>query len=120
VLLKNGCYAGAYYLAGYAVECALKACIAKQTLRYEFPDKRRAESCWKHDLEGLLKFAGLSGDLATSIKTSPALEVNWTVVKDWSVEDRYDVAIEEIEARDLFAACTTSKTGVLWWIRQRW
>jgi HEPN domain-containing protein len=33
VLLDNGFYAGAYYLAGYAVECALKACIAKLTNR---------------------------------------------------------------------------------------
>ena len=31
VLLANGCWSGAYYLAGYAVECALKACIAKGT-----------------------------------------------------------------------------------------
>jgi HEPN domain-containing protein len=33
VLLEAGLYAGAYYLAGYAVECALKACIAKKTAR---------------------------------------------------------------------------------------
>jgi HEPN domain-containing protein len=31
VLLDRKCYAGAYYLAGYAVECALKACIARKT-----------------------------------------------------------------------------------------
>ena len=30
LLLDNGHYPGAYYLLGYAVECALKACIAKQ------------------------------------------------------------------------------------------
>jgi HEPN domain-containing protein len=30
-LLKLGLFDGAYYLAGYAVECALKACIAKAT-----------------------------------------------------------------------------------------
>jgi HEPN domain-containing protein len=40
-LLGAGLWDGAYYLAGYAVECALKACIAKQTQRYEFPDKKR-------------------------------------------------------------------------------
>jgi HEPN domain-containing protein len=40
-LLKLGLSDGAYYLAGYAVECALKACIAKGTRRYEFPDKKR-------------------------------------------------------------------------------
>ncbi len=29
VLLDNGRYDGAYYLLGYVIECALKACIAK-------------------------------------------------------------------------------------------
>ncbi len=40
LLLDNDAYEGSYYLAGYAVECALKACFAKQTKQYEFPDKR--------------------------------------------------------------------------------
>jgi hypothetical protein len=35
-------YEGSYHLAGLAVECAVKACIAKQTRRFEFPDKHRA------------------------------------------------------------------------------
>ncbi len=39
VLLDRKCYERAYYLAGYAVECALKACIAKRTLAYDFPPK---------------------------------------------------------------------------------
>lgn len=39
VLLKNRKYSGAYYLSGYVVECALKACIAKQTKRFDFPDR---------------------------------------------------------------------------------
>jgi HEPN domain-containing protein len=30
-LLKTGNPEGAYYLAGYAIECALKACVAKKT-----------------------------------------------------------------------------------------
>ena len=38
--LNNKRYDGAYYLCGYGVECALKACIAKNTKRYEFPDKQ--------------------------------------------------------------------------------
>jgi len=40
-LMQAGFFDGAYYLAGYAVECAIKACIAKGTRRYEFPDKRK-------------------------------------------------------------------------------
>jgi HEPN domain-containing protein len=38
VLLRHGKYEGCYYLCGYAVEFALKACIAKMTERYDFPD----------------------------------------------------------------------------------
>lgn len=30
VLLENECFDGAYYLSGYVIECALKACIAKK------------------------------------------------------------------------------------------
>jgi HEPN domain-containing protein len=39
VLLDSNRYEGAYYLMGYAVECALKSCIAKQTKEYDFPAK---------------------------------------------------------------------------------
>src|SRR5438045_4183805 len=39
---------GAYYLAGYAVECALKACIAKLTAQHDFPDKNFAAKCFTH------------------------------------------------------------------------
>jgi hypothetical protein len=40
VLLKNRQYLGAYYLSGYIIECGLKACIAKQTRKFDFPDKK--------------------------------------------------------------------------------
>jgi hypothetical protein len=43
VLLAARCYDGAYYLAGYAVECALKACIVFQgAYLYRAPTRRRA------------------------------------------------------------------------------
>ena len=38
-LLAQGFPEGAYYLAGYSVECALKACIARRTREHDFPDK---------------------------------------------------------------------------------
>jgi hypothetical protein len=34
VLMDAGLFDGAYYLGGLAVECALKACIAKATQHY--------------------------------------------------------------------------------------
>jgi hypothetical protein len=42
-------YPGAYHAGGVALECALKARIAKATLAEEFPDKERAKDAWDHD-----------------------------------------------------------------------
>ncbi|HKQ62260.1 MAG TPA: hypothetical protein VJS92_13295 [Candidatus Polarisedimenticolaceae bacterium] len=40
LLLRAGAFAGAYYLVGDAVECALKACISKQFRQHDIPDKK--------------------------------------------------------------------------------
>ncbi len=53
-LLAARRWSAAYYLAGYAVECALKACIAKLMKAEDFPDKSFAEKCWTHDLDRLV------------------------------------------------------------------
>jgi HEPN domain-containing protein len=47
VRLKNRRYDGAYYLAGYAIECALKACIAGRAKRHDFPDLELARKVWQ-------------------------------------------------------------------------
>jgi len=120
ILLRAGMFRGAYYLAGYAVECALKACIAKQTNRYDFPNKKVANDAWSHDLQKLAELAGVWPDLERARKASPALGVNWAIVKDWSESKRYDLLITRAEARALYSACTSRQTGVLPWIRKRW
>lgn len=120
VLLKAKRFAGAYYLVGYSVECALKACIAKQTRKHDFPDKVIAQKAYVHNLEELLKLAGLERTLETDMKTSKNLELNWTVVKDWKETCRYTTSIADADARDLYAACTARKHGILSWIRDKW
>lgn len=119
-MLRARMFPGAYYLAGYSVECALKACIAKQTNRYDFPNKRVATEAWTHDLQKLVQLAGVWPDLERDMKASQALQLNWTIVKDWSEAVRYDTTITKAQARDLYSACTTRRTGVLPWIRERW
>jgi HEPN domain-containing protein len=57
-LLDAGFADGAYYLAGYAVECALKACIAKLTNQYDFPPKN-ARDYYTHSIKDLVVLAGL-------------------------------------------------------------
>jgi HEPN domain-containing protein len=120
VLLDSGQFHGAYYLAGYSIECALKACVAKQVRRHDFPDKNLANKVWKHDLEGLVKLAGVALDFERDRKADRDLEVNWAVVKDWSESSRYDLGITEVEARDFHKACTARGHGILSWIKKRW
>jgi len=119
-LLKAKRFEGAYYLVGYAVECALKACIAKQTRKHDFPDKAMAQKAHVHNLEELLKLAGLERALEADMKTNRDLELNWAVVKDWKETSRYTITIANSDARDLYAACTARKNGVLSWIRAKW
>jgi HEPN domain-containing protein len=88
-LLAAGFPEGAYYLAGYAVECALKACIAKRTQQYDFPEKG-AHRYFSHDLDDLLGFANLKVELEQASRTNPALRKNWIILRNWSEEARYE------------------------------
>ncbi len=118
-LLAAKRYAGAYYLMGYAVECALKACVAKQVNQYDFPDKKLANEAFTHDLEKLVRVAGLAPAFEKDRNANKALDLNWAVAKDWNESVRYELGISEAQARDLFFACT-GKNGVLPWVRKRW
>jgi len=120
VLFKNGYLSGAYYLLGYAVECALKACIAKQIKRYDFPDRKLINDSYSHELEKLLSVSGLKAELQEEIRSNPKLEVNWAIVKDWSVQSRYSTDISETTVRDFYSAVTTRKDGVLSWLKKWW
>jgi hypothetical protein len=63
-LLAATRWSGAYYLVGYALECALKSCVLARVEQTGiiFEDKKFAEKCWTHDLETLVKQADLVSD----------------------------------------------------------
>lgn len=119
VLLRNGNHAGAYYLAGYVIECALKACIARQTQRHDFPDRRVVNASWTHDLAILVRTAKLDEQLGHELRTNEAFVLNWSIVKDWTEESRYERRSKE-EAEQLYAAITDREGGVLRWVRRYW
>lgn len=120
LLLDNNKFEGAYYLAGYSVECALKACIAKTIHQYDFPNKQLALNSHSHNLEQLIKVAGLDNDLATEKSANPTFEINWTIVKDWSEKERYNTTISRQKAKDLYSAITSRRYGIMTWLRQLW
>jgi hypothetical protein len=120
LLLQGGCPEGAYYLAGYSAECALKACIAKQTARHDFPDKVRVNASYTHNLEPLIKLANLVKPLKAAETTHPELNVNWKIVTQWGEANRrYDRASRS-DAEALINALGDRKHGVLRWLRQYW
>ena len=119
ILFNNGQYDGAYYLCGYVVECGLKACIAKQTKRHDFPDKDRARKSYSHDLSELLGIAGLNKTTKDERTRNPDLDLNWTIVKDWNVKSRYERQSKK-EVEDLYSAIVNRRDGVLKWIRKYW
>jgi HEPN domain-containing protein len=118
VLLARGKQQGAYYLSGYAVECALKACIAKRTKRFEFPPKKTfVEKAYSHNLNELARLAGLEDELNRNIKNNQSFAANWSTVKDWTEQSRYTPS--GLNGKDMYHAVVDTD-GVLPWIKLRW
>lgn len=120
ILLDNGYYSGAYYLLGYAVECALKACIASQVREHDFPDLRRARNRHSHDLQQLVKEAGLEAALRDEVQSNSLFALNWSIVQQWDVDFRYQLDVPRTICQDFLAAVTDDENGTLQWIRMRW
>jgi HEPN domain-containing protein len=119
LLLEGGSFAGAYYLTGLALECALKACIARSSAQYDFPELRRVQDSWNHDLNKLLGTAGLNEENAQKSRNDAQFEANWRTAKDWKVESRYERRSEQ-EARDIYNASTEAEHGIIPWIEEHW
>jgi hypothetical protein len=109
-------FEGSFYLAGYAVECALKACIAKRTREFDFPDKRDVERSYTHDMTRLLDVARLEGDLASTSVVDDDLKRDWSIVRNWSESSRYALDVGEEAAQNMLIAVH----GVLSWLKTRW
>jgi HEPN domain-containing protein len=119
VLLRARRYAAAYYMCGYAVECALKACIARQTRSSDFPDLNKVRDSWTHNLSALVKVAGLDADRTREESADPIFKRYWATTQGWSESSRYERRTGA-EARDLFTAITDGRHGVLRWVRKHW
>jgi HEPN domain-containing protein len=110
---------GAYYLAGYAVECALKACIAALTRQYDYPDKGFAQDCYTHKIEDLMKLAEMRTQWNADTAADPDLKSNWQVAANWSETARYSRKTQE-DAQALYNAITDGAHGVFPWVKRHW
>jgi HEPN domain len=107
--LKSKRWEFAYYVAGYAVECALKSCLlSRMTITgWLFDDdvkdvRQRVDECRTHEFPKLIKNAGMLDELNKKLKESAAaggeFVANWNIIGAWKSTSRYE-ARTEAEAR---------------------
>jgi HEPN domain-containing protein len=121
VLLGHGQSSGAYYLAGYAIECALKAVIARQFRADEIPDRALVTKIYTHDLSDLLRLAGLESELDVAKRLDPGLDRRWSIVKTWKEQARYSLWTDLDASSMIDAVAGDGSTGGLFqWLTARW
>jgi hypothetical protein len=118
VLLDKRQFSGAYYLSGYVIECALKACIARKTRKFDFPDKKTVLDSYTHDLQKLVTAAQLNNDFKVQ-RNNPDFYSRWLRVKEWTEEARYQKHSKQ-KALEMYEAIKDPNYGVLQWLQQHW
>lgn len=120
-LLAASRWSAAYYLAGYAVECALKSCVLAyiEQTGIIFKEKKFVDECWTHDLEILIRKANLTVTLGHARRLNAQLDVNLETATAWNETSRYQ-SWDQIKAEELFQAVTDPTDGVLIWLKTHW
>ncbi len=119
-LLRAERWSAAYYLLGYAVECGLKACAARQCREDDVPDKTFVNDFYTHRLDRLLGISGVEAALEARAEAEPLFQRNWNAVRDGSESSRYDPSTTEQQARGMLAAVADPHSGVLTWLKAWW
>jgi hypothetical protein len=118
-LYSQALYSGAYYLAGYAVELAIKACIAKHMRSGFIPDRNFVNRIYQHKPNKLIGLAGLRENLDNDVKNDPQLGGNWGLSCTWSEESRYS-AWDATNTAALISAISDPDHGVLQWLKRHY
>jgi hypothetical protein len=119
LLFANKRYSSAYYIAGYSVELALKACIAKLFLPDTIPDKAFVNAIYKHDLQELQSVAGLKPQYDADAETDTVFASNWSIACNWTEESRY-MLWDSVSTATLLQAISDLNHGVFQWVKRYW
>jgi HEPN domain-containing protein len=112
-------YDGSVYLAGYAVELALKARICRLLGLKDYP-LELGQAFKIHNLEHLTVLAGLAVQI--DVRKNKDLFENWSKAVKWNPEQRYD-APGKYNARTtkvILDSIREKPNGVLTWLSKRW
>ena len=120
-LYKAHFYDGSVYLAGYAVELALKARICRILHLREYPLSGDLGKAFKiHNLEHLRVLSGLSAEI--DVSKNKDLFDNWSIAVAWNPEQRYEPRgkYDASKAKIILTSLTSKPNGVLTWLTKRW
>ncbi|HEY1979383.1 MAG TPA: hypothetical protein VGH13_04790 [Xanthobacteraceae bacterium] len=121
MLVSEKQFSGAYYLAGYAIECALKALIAGQFRANEIPDKALVDKIYSHNLAALLSLSGLGKPFDIARQDDPELDRRWSFFKNWSEQARYSIWTQAQALAMVDAVDGDGKIGgIFQWLSARW
>lgn len=119
VLLRANKPSSAYYLAGYSVELALKACISRLFQSDTIPDKGLVNAVYTHNLESLMNSSGLLPALNKKMDEDAAFGASWGIVSKWNESSRYELW-DPVTAATLITAIIDEDHGVLPWLKTHW
>ncbi|UYW33633.1 hypothetical protein [Methylorubrum extorquens] len=119
LLFNNERFSNAYYLAGYAIELGLKACISRQISADTIPDKNLVRDVFQHEFKKLVLLAGLASELKKQEQANPNFSANWGIAAQWSPDARYE-ATDKYSAQLMVMAVSDESDGVLQWIKTHW
>jgi len=119
LLRAAGRVSSAYYLAGYAVELALKVCISKLVQADAIPDKAFINAIYTHKLDSLMSTAGLRAVFASETAANAQFAAYWAIATKWSEDSRYQLW-DPIAAATLIEAIAEPSHGVFQWLRKHW
>ena len=119
LLFSVGKSSSAYYLAGYSIELALKACISKIFQPNVIPDKALVNATYTHKLQDLIKVSGLLPEFNNEIKSNSDFAANWGIVSKWTESSRYQLW-DQITTATLINSIQDPENGVFQWVINHW
>lgn len=96
----------------------MKACIAKNTKQFDFPDKKKVNESYTHDIIQLIRTTGLHSEYLNEIERDKKFKVNSRIIEDWNENSRYKVDISKEESKNILDCITNKNNGILKWIKQ--
>ncbi len=117
-LKKAKQYPDAFYHAGYAVECALKAIICRDLFGGTWPSRQTFPEGYSHDLDRLLRLAGLKPRLMEARQRDEEFGMNWETVRKWRETTRYE-NLSAPRASAMILAVKQRRFGMLTWLRNQ-